>query len=113
MKLRAGALLLLALQLSTVSASAEYRKYLHTGCTKDHVAVSEQIVWDCAGACATTALKAQIMREAKASRVAYPRVVRAYTKAEIMRRAHASALTSKAHIQSRITADPPKFGGKC
>lgn len=114
MKLPAACLLAaFALAGSTFHAAAESRAYMHSGCTKDGIEVSEEIFWDCKGSCATTSLKTQIMTEAKASRGAYPAVVRGFTKTQISSGSHRGSLVKRAKIKSGLTSNAPRFGGKC
>lgn len=101
------------LVIGSAPSLAEYRSYSHTGCAKDGVKVSETIVWDCKGACATTPLKAQIMRESRATKAIYPGIVKSLTKSQVASGAHAPKIRSRAGVKSSLTANPPKFGGKC
>ncbi|NGN42321.1 hypothetical protein G6N74_14725 [Mesorhizobium sp. CGMCC 1.15528] len=108
----AGLILLMGFVPS--SSWAEYRVYEHTGCTKDHVKVTEEIIWDCMGLCASTPLKPTIMQEAKNTRRVYPGVVSSYTKAQIAKGAHVSTIKAKAKVKTRnLTANKPRFGGSC
>ncbi|CAN5186723.1 hypothetical protein BH10PSE7_BH10PSE7_12350 [soil metagenome] len=93
-------MMLTSISLMTTAANAEYRSYVHGGCTKDGAKVSEAVVWDCHGACKATPLKATIIKEAAAI-------------AQIKSRAHVNAVLAKAEVKSKLTANPPKFGGKC
>ena len=106
--------IVLAIASAASASYAEQRVYEHSGCTKDHFSVHETLSWDCKGSCKNTPLKKVIMEDAKNSRRVYPEVVSHYTKAQILKHAHASEVRRKANLKTKdIGGDKPKFGGKC
>ena len=104
---------MLAILSVATSAFGEYRVYKHAGCTKDGFKVTEELVWNCKGACKTTPLKSQIMREARDSRATYPKIVAKYSKAQITTWSHLKEIKSRVKIKSDLTANKGKFGGRC